>query len=114
MRQVRYLLWGLGVFILLSCARNPEHFYFGNYSQAERLYQKGEYERAIQKYQEYIDENPEGNLAVISLYYIARSHMALGHDEEARALFDEVSTKHPDLVWAHFSEMQLKEMDAQA
>jgi TolA-binding protein len=105
------LIWLVGAFLLMSCVRGPENFYFGDYSQAERLYKKGEYERAIQKYQAYMDENPEGNLAVISLYYIARSHLALGHKDEARALFQEIVNKYPNVVWANFSELQLKELD---
>ncbi len=99
-------------FIFAACARNPERFYFGNYSQAEQYYKKGEYERAIQKYQLYIDENPEGNLAVISLYYIARSRQALGQIEEAQELYREIRSKHPNLVWGHFSEQQLKEIES--
>ena len=110
MRVRNILILIIGAVFLISCARNPENFYFGDYSEAERLFKKGEHERAIQKYQEYIDENPEGNLAVISNYYIARSHLALERPEEAKEIFKEIRDEHPNLVWAHFSELQLKEM----
>jgi TolA-binding protein len=106
-----FLLLGVIPFVS-ACAHQSERFYFGNYSQAENFYNKGEFERAIQKYQAYIDENPEGNLAVIAAYYMARSHAALGHKEEARVLFEGIIKNHPQVVWANFSETQLKELES--
>lgn len=97
---------------LTSCARRSQNFYFGDYSEAERHYSKAEYEKAIEKYEEYRQENPEGNLAVIAQYYIAKSHQSLGDLETARKNYQEIIQNHPDLVWANFSETQLKEMDA--
>ncbi len=91
---------------------NREAFYFGSYSEAERLFAKGEFDKAIQKYQAYIDENPEGNLAIISQYYIARSHAALGHKDEALQLFRQIIEKYPDVIWANFSQTQLKELES--
>ncbi len=107
------------IFILLisisssACARrqSADNFYFGSYSEAEALYNRSEYEKAIQKYQAYIDENPQGNLAVIARYYMGRSYAALGKKEEAKALFQKVSTENRDLVWANFSQTQLRELN---
>lgn len=96
---------------LSSCAHNPDRFYFGHYSEAEALFQKGLYGKAIQKYQAYIDENPEGHLAVISRYYIARSRAALGQKDEAREIYQDIIKNYPEVVWANFSETQLKELD---
>ena len=76
------------------------------------MYDKKDYERALQKYQAYIDENPEGNLAVIAQYYMGRCYAALGQPEQAKPLFEKVLKEHPDLVWANFSEAQLKELQA--
>lgn len=109
------LLYPFVLFCLVgisACAHQSEKFYFGDYSQAENFYQQGDFERAIQKYQAYIDENPEGNLAVIAAYYMARSHAALGHKEEAKALFEDIIKNHPQVVWANFSETQLKELES--
>ena len=104
-------------FLLLtaSCASHgSRNFYFGNYSEAEQFYNKSQYEKAIQKYQAYIDENPDGNLAVISRYYMAKSHAALGHTGEARELYQQIVQKYPDLVWANFAKTQLKELEGAA
>ncbi len=103
-------------FLLASCAsarrhHNEESFYFDDYSMAEQLYEQGAYDRAIQRYQAYIDENPEGNLAVIAQYYIAKSHMALGRIDEAKSIFQKIMKEHPDMVWANFSETQIKELE---
>lgn len=100
--------------VIVSCARNrgPEHFYFGNYSEAEQFYNKGEYQKAIEKYRAYIDENPEGNLAVISQYYIAKSHVALNEMDKATEIFKKIKRDYPDLVWASFAETQLKDLQS--
>ncbi len=95
----------------INRGRREGDYYFGSYSEAEIFYNRKEYQKAIQRYQSYIDENPEGNLAVISQYYIAKSHLALGRTDEAKALFSKILSEHPDMVWANFSEGQLKEIE---
>ena len=97
--------------VMASCAHSPDRYYFGNYSEAERLYSKGDYKKAIEKYKAYLNESPEGNLAVISEYYIGKSYAALGRTEDAKKAYNRVVEKHPDLVWANFAQNQLKELE---
>lgn len=92
--------------------QREETYYFGTYSEAEKFYNQQSYEKAIAAYQAYIDENPEGNLAVIARYYIGKSHLALGHNAEAKAAFEEIVQKHPDSTWGNFAQTQLKDMGA--
>ena len=99
-----------GIFTLLGCQHGFEGVYFGSYSDAEALFKRHQYAHAIQKYQAYIDENPESDLAVTSSYYMARSYAALGRTDEARALFEKIIQEHPDYVWANFSETRLKNL----
>ncbi len=109
------LLFAVAVFS--SCAKlrkNPERFYFGNYSEAEAAFNKGQYQMALDKYAAYISENPEGNLAVIASYYMAKSHAALGQKEQALALFKEIAAKHPESVWAKFSQTQIEDSQTEA
>lgn len=109
MRLVGMIVGGL---LLASCAsKGPAHYYFGDYSEAERLYNKGEYEKAIDKYNAYLQENPEGNLAVIARYYIGKSYAALGDKERAKEVFNKIVAEYPDLVWANFAKNQLKELE---
>ena len=97
--------------VVASCAHNPERYYFGHYSEAERLYGKADYKKAIEKYKAYLNENPEGNLAVISEYYIGKSYAALGRVDDAKEAYNKIVEKHPDLVWANFAQNQLKELE---
>ena len=97
--------------MLASCAHRPERYYFGSYSEGERLYSKGDYKKAIAHYQAYINENPDGNLAVISHYYMGKSYLALGQPEEAKKIFERILEKYPDAVWANFAQNQLKELE---
>lgn len=101
---------GLIACTVLGCLHNPERFYFGDYSQAELFYSKGEYERAIQKYQAFMDTNPEGNMAVIAMYYMARSYQYLDRNDEAKTIYEAIIKNHRESVWANFSESHLKEL----
>ena len=106
------------VFLLLlglaGCQSGPPQFQFGAYSEAERFYEKEEYAKAITKYQEYLRENRQGNMAVIAQYYMAKSHEALGQTDEARSLYEKIMKEHPALIWAEFSKSRLKEIDSRA
>ncbi|MDP3919720.1 MAG: tetratricopeptide repeat protein [Candidatus Omnitrophota bacterium] len=97
--------------LAVSCARQSQSFYFGTYSDAEDHYRKGEYAKAIKKYEEYIDNNPAGNLAVIASFYTAKSYRAIGETEKAKDYFRRIAENHPSLVWADFSKTQLQELD---
>lgn len=115
-----WLLLLIPVISLTSCSRfhkpfrGPEHYYFGTYSEAERYYNKGEYDKAIAKYKAFLNEKPEGNLAVISQYYIGKSYAAMGQPAEARKIFKKLVKDYPDMVWANFARNQLKEMEFSA
>lgn len=102
------LVFSLLIF-LIGCQRTPT-FQFGAYSEAEQFYEKGKYEKAIAKYQEYLKENREGNMAVIAYYYMAKSYQNLGLTREARQLYKRIVKEYPDLIWADFSKTQLKEL----
>ena len=108
--KVLGLLFVLGC-VVASCAHRPKTFNFGRYSEGERLFNKGDYPKAIREYQAYIDEHPEGHLAVISQYYIAKSYAALGHTGEAKKAYQEIIKRYPDVVWANFAQTQLKELE---
>jgi len=114
-KSANYLVFIMMVTLALagcsSMAKKSQNFYFGNYSEAEQHFNKGEFEAAITKYTQYRTENPDGNLAIIALYYIGKSHQALGHTELAKAAFTDIVKNYPDVVWANFSEAQLKELN---
>ena len=103
-------LWVAFLLAISGCAHNPESFYFGDYSDAEKLYSRGEYQKAINKYQEYLKDYPEGHLAVIAQYYIGKSYLELNEPDTARPIFEGIVAAYPDVVWAKFSETQLQEM----
>ncbi len=90
----------------------PSHHQFGSYSDAEKFYAEGKYEKAIDSYQKYINEQPDGNLAIISKYYIAKSHAALKQNVEAKVGFEAIINKYPELIWAELSKEQLKTLAA--
>lgn len=95
-----------------TMAKKSQNFYFGNYSEAEQHFAKGEYKEAIEKYSAYRLENPDGNLAIIALYYMAKSYQATGQNEKAIEAYNIIVRDHPDVVWANFSNAQLKELSA--
>ena len=98
----------------IGCRRLSPSFNFGSYSEAEHFYEKGEYEKAIAKYEEYGRENPEGNMAIIAHYYEAKSYEGLGHKDKAVQIYGKIAKEHPDLIWANFSKDRLQELQAQS
>ena len=98
--------------MLASCAFRSSESSFGPYSAAENYYKKGNYPKAIEKYQEYLDGNPQGNMAAIAEYYIGKSYSASGDRVQAKESFDRVVTKFPETSWAEFAKEQLKDLEA--
>ena len=110
MKSLRNLFL-VSLFLLsLGGCRSTPAFNFGAYSQAERFYEKREYPKAIAKYEEYVRENPEGNLAAISYYYMAKSYEGLGQGEKAREIYKKIAKEYPNVVWADFAKTRLKEL----
>ena len=109
MKKMRLFAVGafLGV-ILASCASGPSRHSFGPYSEAEIFYKKGNYPKAIEKYQEYLAGNPQGNMAAIAEYYVAKSYVASGDTAKARESFERVVMQYPKTSWAAFSKEQLE------
>ena len=93
--------------MLASCAFRSSSRSFGPYSDAENFYKKGDYTKAIGKYQEYLSGHPQGNMAAIAAYYIAKSYAASGDMVKAREHFKRVIKQYPQTSWAEFSQEQL-------
>jgi tetratricopeptide (TPR) repeat protein len=115
MKKMRLFAAGalLGV-MLASCASSAPKYSFGPYSEAETFYKKGNYPKAIEKYQEYLALNSQGNLAAIAEYYIAKSYAAFGNQDKARESFQQVVEKFPGTSWAEFSKEQLDMLQGSA
>ncbi len=99
------------IVFLSGCLRGPSRHQFGDYSNAEKFYAEGKYEKAIDSYSKYIDSHPEGNLSIIAEYYIAKSYAELNKVAEARSGFQAIASKYPDLIWAELSKEQVKALD---
>jgi TolA-binding protein len=93
--------------IVASCAFRSSKHSFGPYSDAENFYKGGNYSKAIEKYQEYLSVYPQGNLAAIAEYYIAKSQLASGNESQAHESFERVIKRYPGTSWADFAKEQL-------
>ena len=94
--------------VLVSCSFGSSQRAFGPYSEAEAFYRQANYPKAIKKYQQYLASNPQGNLAAISEYYIAKSYLASGDTAKARENFERVIEKFPRTSWSAFAKEQLE------
>jgi len=109
MKKVSFFaVWALTSLIFTSCAFHASSRSFGPYSDAENFYKKGNYPKAIGKYQEYLSGNPQGNLAAIAQYYIAKSYGASGDTVKAVENYKRVIKQYPKTSWADFAEEQLE------
>ncbi len=101
----------VAVLFLSGCLRSPARHQFGDYSNAEKYYAEGKYEKAIDSYQKYVDGHSEGNLSIIARYYIAKSNVALNKPDVATKYFQDIVNQYPDLIWAELSKEQLKKIE---
>jgi len=109
MKKMKLLAaWGFLGVMLASCASGPLRHSFGPYSEAETFFRKGNYPKAIEKYQEYLTVNPQGNLAATAEYYTAKSYVASGDKAKACEVFERVVAKYPQTSWAEFSKERLE------
>jgi TolA-binding protein len=109
-----FAVLALSGFLFASCASGPSKHSFGPYSEAESFYEKGNYPKAIAKYQEYLAQNPKGNLAAIAEYYIAKSYVASKDTAKARESFERVVTQFSGTSWAEFAKEQLESLSGPA
>lgn len=100
----------LTVVFLSGCLRSPARHQFGDYSNAEKYYAEGKYEKAIDSYQKYIEQHDDGNLTVIAQYYIAKSYVALENQGEAKKYFQSIIDQYPELIWSELSKEQLQKL----
>jgi TolA-binding protein len=101
-------------FLGISCASQSGINSFGPYSAAETYYDKGNYPKAIEKYQEYLARNPQGTMAAIAKYYVAKSYLISGNAGKARENFELVVKQFPGTSWAEFAKEQLKSLNGPA
>ncbi len=114
MKKVRFFL-GLVMAVILcaSCASNSSvENRFGPYSEAEGYYQKGKYGEAAAQYEKYLSENPQGSLATVASYYLAKCYASLGKTDAAKAGFQKIIADSPKTTWADFSKKQLEILGA--
>jgi len=103
MKNIKFFALILCLPILFSACATFAPTTFGSYSEAEGAYAKGNYDKAIEKYHEYLVENPDGNMAIISQYYIARCYSEKGDTDRAKQGYEDVIRKYPKSDWAAFS-----------
>ena len=114
MNKKNSLVLAAVLFLFAGCLHMPARHDFGHYSDAEKFYADGKYEKAIDSYRKYINDQPEGNLAIIAKYYIAKSQTALKRNDEAKTGFQSIVQQYPDLIWAELSKEQLKNLEESA
>ena len=108
MQKMKILLAGVLLSAMVSsCAFRSMSHAFGSYSEAEAFYEKGNYPKAIEKYQEYLAVNPQGNMAAMATYYIAKSYVAAKDKSKACEKFEQVVEQYPQTSWAAFAKDQL-------
>ena len=113
MKKITMFALALAMPVLVSSCAHATKSEFGHYSKAERYYAQGHFDKAINEYAEYLKQEPEGNMAIIALYYTAKSQAALGNTEEAKAGYRNIIQKYPKSDWARFSNARLEELEAQ-
>lgn len=98
MRLPKFFYIAMMIMILGGCAPrsivtspSDQVFY-----QAERLFQQKSYDAAMDKYNEYLQNYPQGTMAPAALIKIGQIYMDSGKYESARNVFTHMIIKYPD------------------
>ena len=113
MKKMKAFVLILAVPFLIAACAHVRETDVGHYSKAEKYYAQGKFGKAIEEYGAYLTKEPDGNMAIIAHYYIAKSHLELGHVAEAKAGFQNVIDQYPQSDWAQFAADRLKELAKQ-
>jgi ABC-type branched-subunit amino acid transport system substrate-binding protein/outer membrane protein assembly factor BamD (BamD/ComL family) len=87
----------------------PVEFHPGTplFSKAEKLFQKKEYDNALELYNEYISNFPKGYLTAEALMKIGLIQTALGKNEDARKIYEQIVDRYPDSFFALTAKVEI-------
>lgn len=81
-------------------------------SLARAAFALGDWERSQEFWTLYFAQKPNPNGLPVGYYFQGECALALGHDAEARAAFQEAQTVNPEIYYARLAQRRLDEMTA--
>lgn len=103
MKGIFVLLGSLFLILIVSCATTgistglPT---ITEYDKASNLFKQGQYEKAKDAYQKFLNNHHESLLCPSAQYYLAKCYQRQGDSETALKNYQEVCNKYPDSHWA--------------
>ena len=87
----------------------PVEFHPGNtlFSKAEKLFQEKEYDNALKLYNKYLSNFPKGYLAAEALMKTGLIQTALGKNDEASKIYEQVIAQYPDSFFALTAKVEI-------
>jgi len=87
----------------------PVEFHPGHalFSKAEKLFQEKEYDTALKVYNEYILNFPKGYLAAEALMKTGLIQTALGKNDAARKIYEQIIDRYPDTFFALTAKVEI-------
>lgn len=82
----------------------------GLFEQAEELFSKKEFKKAILDYQKFRDSKPKDKRVVTAIYKMGVCFQELGLKDEAKTFYQEVVSKYPSSVEAQKCKIRLKKL----
>lgn len=103
---------GLIVFLLaaLTGCSTAKYTVDDSYYRAKKAYEKKNYSKAETSYQQFIDDNPDGPVNEIALYYLASSKQHLGNFEGARELYQKLIDTYQTGFWVDLARQELDDI----
>lgn len=115
MRGVFGLLNLLFLVLIMGCATTGTHMglpTITEYDKATDLFKQGEYEKAKETYEKFLNDHPESLLCPSAQYYLAECYERQGDSETALKNYQEVCTKYSDSQWANFASQDIERIKA--
>ena len=104
MKPCSWILILIVTLILWACGPRPipppepVKFHPGDalFSRAEKMFQKKDYNKALEFYHDYLSRFPEGHLAAEALLNTGLIHLVWGKNSESRRIYKRLIEKYPD------------------
>ena len=98
--------FAVGALFASGCVQVPTKF--AAYPAADSLQKDGKFAEAIEKYNEFVETNPESALVPNALFHIAECYVGLDQKDDATAAFKKVMDQFPASDPAQWAKQKIK------
>lgn len=117
----RYSIFILGICLLSGCRTSStagihkgnsynsyEHQMVKSWEDAGEKFEAGNYQEALQSYQDFLDQYPYSRWTQMAKYFMGECYEQIQQQDQARMMYRQVMDQYPGSVWADLARERLE------